>query len=351
MSIRHLYESLRLASPDILKNLRRFILTRIFSYEYLTHLFQTDYHSVQDELSCYIQYKTLPIRPIRSAYELQLSSTIDTTRIHSDILCLIQGPVSLYTLKTVEMYKSLFPGLSILVSTWDTSDDSIIKSLSSLCDYLVLHKQPSYAGYMNINYQLISSSIPLGIDLSHFNYVLKHRSDQRIYDCFSLAWFKSRLLKEPEKILVLSLGTSPTINYQVGDHLVFASFRRYLLYWNNCPLKSSLDDQFAKSKLKWSPSYRNGKLIFPEQWLGYHYCHQTNYDFVDQVSFLSSNFICIDPSIINMHWSKRLSFLSEYHLPSSQLSFPYRQSELDPRHTFIQSEVFSYYCPRNSSTI
>lgn len=349
MSVRHLYESFRLAFPDILKPFRRFILKRLLSNEYLTDLFQTDYYSVQDDLSCFIQYKILPVNPSRSSYEASLSNQVDITRIHSDIVCLIQGPVSLYTLRTVEMYRRYFPGLSILVSTWDTSDMGIIKSLSSLCDFLVLNKQPTYAGYMNINYQLISSSLPSDIDLSSYNYVLKHRSDQRIYDSFALAWFKSRVIKESEKILVLSLGTSPTINYQVGDHLIFSTCDRYFLYWNKCPLKADLDDQSAKSKLKWSPRYRIGKLIFPEQWLGYHYCQQINFHFTDQLSFLSSNFICIDPSIINMHWSKRFSFLSEYHLAHSQLSFPYYQYELDPRHTFTQSEVYSFYCTHTSS--
>lgn len=108
-----------------------------------------------------------------------------------------------FSLETVRFYKKIFPGAVIIISTWDSVEDSIIDSFRAEgCD-IVINKTFSPCGYGNVNYQICTSfsgicrAKELGAE-----FVIKCRSDLRIYRLFSFEYLRSL----QESLPVLDIG-------------------------------------------------------------------------------------------------------------------------------------------------
>lgn len=142
--------------------------------------------------SNYISYR---LRPKNA--ESFIDSSIKTASQPGELAVVLQGLIEMrdnFTLETVKFYKHIFPGATIIVSTWDYTPSPILDLLRiEGCD-IVLNKDFSPCGFGNINYQLCTSlagckrAKELGA-----KYVLKNRSDLRIYREFSFEYLKSLL--------------------------------------------------------------------------------------------------------------------------------------------------------------
>ena len=105
----------------------------------------------------------------------------------------IQGPIIVsddFTLNTVNWYKRLYPKCKIIVSTWENSNLIAVKKIEEAGAAVVLSQLPTISGLGNINYQIVTTRA--GIEAAKkmdAKYILKTRSDQRIYKLYFLEYF------------------------------------------------------------------------------------------------------------------------------------------------------------------
>lgn len=105
------------------------------------------------------------------------------------IALILQGPIMTednFTLNSVIYYKQYNPDIVIIVSTWINEKDANIKLLESEGAIVIQSMPPSYGGYGNINYQLVSThaGIKKALELNT-KYICKTRTDQRIEDPYA----------------------------------------------------------------------------------------------------------------------------------------------------------------------
>ena len=112
----------------------------------------------------------------------------------SDVAIVIQGPLILdnhFTLNTVKLYKRYYPGCKVIVSTWNDSNKSEIDSLKTAGADIVLNAAPGIFGLGNMNFQIVSTKGGIQCaDDAGAKYILKTRSDQRIYKPHMLEYLK-----------------------------------------------------------------------------------------------------------------------------------------------------------------
>ena len=116
----------------------------------------------------------------------------DVTQVADELLntprcaIVLQGPVVRkydFTLETVRLYEKTYPGLTIIVSTWEDEDPRYLDLIRHAGAHVVLNAKPTYFGIWNINLQIVSArsgiahAKKLGIP-----YTIKSRTDQRMYE-------------------------------------------------------------------------------------------------------------------------------------------------------------------------
>ena len=160
---------------------------------------------------------------------------------HKDTAIVIQGPIikeKQFTSETVKIYKKLFPSAHIILSTWE---DEGVKEFETLDIDILLNKKPENPGVAHINYQIIS--VRNGINLAKkygVSYILKTRTDQRIYNSKSLSYYKNlikafpieKTKKAKGRIVATSMNTLKYRPYSVSDMTFFGFWEDMFQYWN-----------------------------------------------------------------------------------------------------------------------
>ena len=158
----------------------------------------------------------------------------------SDKKCAIimQGPIlkeDNFTIEAAKFYKKMYPEECIIVSTWEDTEEDIVKKLKELDIEVVLNKAPETTGLGNVNYQVLSArgGLKRARELK-CDYVLKTRTDQRISMPNFLSYFLGLLDTYPlerksEKIenrLIITsgiIGANMFIPYMLSDFLFFGT--------------------------------------------------------------------------------------------------------------------------------
>lgn len=153
-------------------------------------------HTIAKTISNYSKnYCHFKLRPKKaSSFK---STRIKTTTPKGQLAIIIQGLPEYrddFTLETVRLYKAIFPGAHIIISTWDTVDDEILSEYIKEECHIVISKSFNECGFGNVNYQICTTfngllkAKELGATFS-----LKCRSDLRIYKEFAFEYLKSLL--------------------------------------------------------------------------------------------------------------------------------------------------------------
>lgn len=137
-----------------------------------------------------------------------------------------------FTVKTALMYKEVFPGVKVVVSTWeDVPQDFFVKCEQNDID-VVKTKMPLERGAGNLNCQLISSARGIQyLKEKGVKYVAKTRTDQRFNWCGWIKYLLTLLSVYPVKgdkqnnriIFMESNGTYKYIAFHVCDFFSFGS--------------------------------------------------------------------------------------------------------------------------------
>lgn len=166
------------------------------------------------------------------------SSSISNTAI------IIQGPLLLdenFTYNTIDYYCKIINPKNIFLSTWNDENKLYLKKINLLGINILKNKKPKNSGYKNCNLQIISSLNGIkDAKRKGFKFVLKTRTDQRIYNpnflnflhIFLKHFKKPKNLKLKNRLVGISFMTFKKRIYGLSDMFLFGNIEDVFLYWN-----------------------------------------------------------------------------------------------------------------------
>jgi hypothetical protein len=227
---------------------------------------------------------------------------------------IIQGPLlreNNFTLETIRLYKKIFPGSDIIISTWDTEEKSYVKKIKAENIEVILNAEPEIPGPSHINYQLKSSSA--GVKRAkelNAEYVLKTRTDQRIYGVNVLDYFCNLLktfppkagYKQKERIIGVSMNTFKYRLYDLSDMVVFGKLEDMELFWSAAPDKRTYrpDPELTQgefSRLRICEMYLTSEFL---KNIG----RELKWTLEDSWQAMADHFIVVDQVSLDLYWHK-----------------------------------------------
>lgn len=262
----------------------------------------------------------------------------------------IQGPLLLkdnFTVETIKLYIRIFPKSKIILSTWYDEDEKTIDEISDLNVNVVLNKKSNMdMGFCNTNLQIISTyNGIIEAEKLGCNYIIKTRTDQRIYAQNIEEYLISLLKKFPinkkendmqnQRIIAINFFTAKYVPYNISDIFQFGFIDDMKLYWNGIDRRKK--DEFLITGGELREKSFCGKEKFynqgSENYLAIRFLKRLsiklNNTLEDYYNILRDRFIVIDKETLDLYWNKYTS--NEY------LVRKYLKEE-----KIINSEQFSY---------
>lgn len=249
---------------------------------------------------------------------------------YSQIAILIQGPLIhevKFTLETINLYIKLFPNINIVVSTWENENFTYIEKISYKKLYIIKSKLPEDRGELNINLQIksVNEGLKFINSINNIKYVLKTRTDTRIYNPKSIIYLLNLIENFPiksdqflkKRILFSSIATCKYRVYGATDITQFGLLEDINNYWSvpfyNLGLKNLVN--------KDNDPIIKGTPIIAEIYLFSHFLHRNNIKLKWTLdhwwSLLGDYFLIFDSQLIDFYWNKyeknsEMRFLNTY---------------------------------------
>lgn len=276
---------------------------------------------------------TYHIRP-KKAKDISIKSNLD----YNDTGIIIQGPIveeNDFTIETVKLYKKFFSKITIVVSTWDDANVKLVKQLESVGSIVILNKKPDLSGALNSNYQIISTraGIEKLMEFKEIKYVLKTRSDQRIYNPNCLCLFRQLqkqhppIIKEQKaRIVSVNFTTLKFRPFAIGDMCMFGNIVDIGKYWdiafdNREIVISATFDKNTKELIDMNV----GESFYCKNYLNKNNIQHSN-TIKDSFDVYRKYFIVIDNSIVDLFWYKYnriLEYKNTFYRPNMFELFQY----------------------------
>ena len=244
-------------------------------------------------------FVTIITRPIRSSAVSARGLSGD----ESDTAIVLQGPIMdhySFTVETCLIYKSIFPGAKIIVSTWNDSSPAALRQIAEVAD-LVTSERPKTAGTSNVNYQLVTTiSGVTKAEQSGATYTLKTRTDQRIYSPEGL-----RMMKRLLEVFPVNEGWELQKRLIVGSR---NSFLRRLYGLSDFLMFGGSSDvwQFYNSSNPKCPSTLP-QATYPEVFMTANFVqksHHLGWTHDDYMKVLAGCFLVVDSTSLDHFWPK-----------------------------------------------
>lgn len=241
--------------------------------------------------------------------------TLEKTKISQEVAIIVQGPIlkeSDFTVETLRIYKKIFPGVKIILSTWDDEDKTYINKIRALDIEVIMNKKPNFGGLSNINFQIVSSSkgIFRAKELG-FKFALKTRTDQRIYSGNTLSLCYSMLMQYPlsgdfqqnKRIISFNLNTFKYRLYGISDMLNFGEINDLCLYWSpDLDYRKSEDLADPRNLYDFSKQ-RYAEVYFVTSFLD-RIGREIKWTLGDSWDVMARNFCILNVSEIDLFWNK-----------------------------------------------
>lgn len=281
----------------------------------ICNTFADIYNNLSDEFFNY------QLRPKTSIH--YNDNIIKTNTAPKELAIILQGlpeEKNNLTFETIKIYKKVFPGAIIIVSTWDSvPSDTIKKYVDEGCE-LVINETFETCGFNNVNYQLCTtlSGLRKAKELGA-TYAIKNRSDLRINREFCFEYLKSLLeifpvadnsLNTNGRIIALSSGW-PQLFFPNWIHdFFFFGFTDDLINVFDIPYSDKhmhSTVQYFKNKYKTIIAEDYLKEEVPEVYITKHFLEK-HIEVKDTVRFfwdiICKYYIIIDFNDINAMWNK-----------------------------------------------
>ena len=172
----------------------------------------------------YPYYMAYIIRP-KNADQVVSIEESDTYTETTGII--MQGPLKQennFTVETVKLYAKMYPGATVIISTWNNENAKIIEELKSQPNCIVVQNDyPQYSGILNVNYQAWSTlnGIKKAKELG-LKYVWKTRADHR--------YLRKGAVRHM-RLLLEEFPVDENVKYQ-RKRIVTAAAYLFRPYWN-----------------------------------------------------------------------------------------------------------------------
>lgn len=243
---------------------------------------------------------------------------------YSDVGIIIQGPIEYkddFTLNTIRSYKKMFTNAKIVLSTWETEDKKYLELIKKENIKIILNKYPKESGLLNLNYQLVTTKSAIDYIEEKCEYILKTRTDARIYNKFTLEYLKNLIKSFPSKgkfdqkfrIIGIDINTAKYVPFSFSDIFQFGHKNDMKKLWDIDLDKTSITyKEFINKKYKIKEIYKNNN---PEVYIMLNYIKKIGFNpdntYESYYDALSKLFIVIDKEMINYYWYKYSS--DEYY--------------------------------------
>lgn len=238
-----------------------------------------------------------------------------------------------FTLETIRIYKKFYPGIRLIVSTWEGEDAAYVERIRGEGATVLLNQKPSYNGPFNINFQIISAF--RGIEEAKRQgaaQVLKTRTDQRMYNKNNfetmenlLAYFPPSERSHQKQRLLFVHGGNKYQPFHLPDVFVFGAIEDMLEYW-----EPTLVDQ--------KTDYAN---FLPEIHLASRFLKKKGWtlDWTTQAMWQTHRecFIALDWSDVELYWYK----YDRYHEHMDRKSYLERVPVYDHLSFFEWFNIFA----------
>lgn len=215
---------------------------------------------IQENTSNFCTYK---LRPKNA--DAVVTSDIKSLTNYSEFAIVLQGLIETrndFTFQSVLYYQKLYPGAYIIVSSWDYTDEKLVERFKAIgCD-VVLSKDIPICGTGNVNYQICTSlaGIRRAKELGA-TYVLKNRSDLRLYKDGTLNYMKGLLVNYPVKNnniyglkgRIITQGGNP------GQMFIPYWLQDFMYFGYTDDLLNLFDIEFSKQAIHSTPKYLREK--------------------------------------------------------------------------------------------
>lgn len=277
------------------------------------------------------QVTTVHRRPMYAKdYALVRDASPDTERL----AVVLQGPITKeanFTVETIKFYRRIFPGTTLIVSTWDDEDADYIERLRKEGAEVLLNKKPDYAGPSNINFQITSTRTgmkrakEIGAD-----YVIKNRTDQRVYNPNSRKFLFNLLQAFP-------LTHTYPIQKQRTVHLCFATFKYKLYHASDTFMFGTVDDLSLYFDVALVENKPRKEIFIPEKYLFSEFLKRigrTPKDTLqDTWETYAQHIVVADHTSLDLYW----------HKPKRYREYPEREYHRNENRLVYFSEWLNYY--------
>lgn len=233
-----------------------------------------------------------------------------------DVIIVMQGPYikkNNFTLENLRYYRKIFPNTIIVLSIWNDCSDYDLKTINKIEKvHVVLNEKPNKIGRANLNLQITNtiSGINKAIELGA-KYICKCRTDQRMYNKYSLLYMKNMVQKFPVeitdvakgRIVACSLGTFSERLYNICDMVIFGYSEDVKLYFDvPLDLNSGGNPNDYLDPIEYA-KIRPGEIYFSTN-----YIEKCGFDlkwsFEDSDYYRNKLFCIIDFESIDLFWGK-----------------------------------------------
>jgi WavE lipopolysaccharide synthesis len=246
----------------------------------------------------------------------------------SEFAIVMQGAILTkadFTLETCKFYRRAFPEVEIILSTWDTEDPDVLKSIEREGVTITTSTKPLNPGISNCNLQLASTHAGLlEAERSGAKWAMKTRTDQRIYSPTALSFFQNILKLFPfepgknsegsllkHRLISVSLDTFKYRLFGLSDFLMFGQIDDMLTYWGvdlddrlEIPNGTGLSTAREYSKKEIVEVYFMANFLRRIGW-------EIQWTLENYRSALANYFVVIDALSIDLYWPK---YSSREHL-------------------------------------
>lgn len=250
-------------------------------------------------------FLTFHLRPKRAE---QVGLQADSLAVYPNIAIVLQGPLlkdENFTLETVKLYKKIFKNAIIIVSTWSDSEPALVEQIRSAGAEVLLNEKPSFGGYANINYQIVSSLA--GVKKARekgAEYVLKTRCDQRFYAPNSLEFLCNIIetfpvaegYRQKKRIIGVSLNTFKYRRYGISDMTIFGSVDDMMLYWG-APPSVQKEGERINGCYKMAETYLSAEFLAA---IG----RPVSWTLEDSWKAFADHFCIVDQHSLDLYWYK-----------------------------------------------
>ena len=248
--------------------------------------------------------KLLPIRIKNKNANLPVYKNIK-----EEFVILMQGPLvhkNDFTLETLSFYRSVFPNVKIILSTWDSECSLTCKKIEKTGVDILTSELPQITGISNVNLQLISTNAAINYLGDENQYILKTRTDHRIYSSDNwLAYLRKKCeMSIPgqgleKKLLICNLNMFQSRKYVVSDMFMFGKNKDMKCFWDVSHQKTNQDTYLDNDIFGFhgAETHIMNKFLKLVRWN----ILKTR---SDSDEFLHSYFSIIDKDVLELFWFK-----------------------------------------------